>query len=114
MAILLQTFSKGLILISFEVNRDFIAKNLCIRKDSRDNCCQGSCRLKKQLNEEDQKEKSSPVQSLKDKLEVVLFCELTDVLSFSATAQSSPNAFSYFFGISRGETSILHPPPQVS
>ena len=55
--ILFQTTAKLVILINFQINRDYIAKNLCINREKPDSCCQGSCHLTKQLEEEDQKEK---------------------------------------------------------
>lgn len=35
--------------IEYAVNKDFIAKNLCIYKDVPGNCCQGKCHLHKQV-----------------------------------------------------------------
>lgn len=36
--------------IEYLINRDYIAKNLCINKDKPKSCCKGKCHLVKQLN----------------------------------------------------------------
>jgi hypothetical protein len=46
-----QTFSKWFLILEYQVNRDFIAKNLCINRVSREgvSCCAGKCYLNKKL-----------------------------------------------------------------
>ena len=58
--IFLQPFSKIWIVVSFKINQDSIAKTLCVKKEVKNNTCQGKCHLKKQLdkaNEEEQKQR---------------------------------------------------------
>jgi len=35
--------------IEYAVNKDYIAKNLCINRDKPQNCCEGKCYLEKQI-----------------------------------------------------------------
>ena len=35
--------------VEYAINKDYIAKNLCINKDKPKSCCKGKCYLKKQL-----------------------------------------------------------------
>lgn len=56
---LLQAFSKAITMLSFQINQDYIAKNLCEQKDNIKSCCKGKCYLAKQLSEEDNSEKNS-------------------------------------------------------
>lgn len=35
--------------IQYSLDKAYIAKNLCIKKEVKDNCCQGKCYLKKQI-----------------------------------------------------------------
>ena len=35
--------------IQYNLFKDYIAKNLCVNRDKKDNCCQGKCFLKKQI-----------------------------------------------------------------
>lgn len=74
LGVVLQNSSKLIIYANFGLNRDYIAKNLCEKKDEADNCCKGSCHLKKQLDKEDKKEESqgNPV---KKESEIQLFSE---------------------------------------
>jgi hypothetical protein len=72
--IFLQPFSKVYIYASFKINQDKIAKTLCVKKEIKNNCCQGKCHLKKQLDEADKQEQKQTPQNLKEKVEV-LFCQ---------------------------------------
>ncbi len=36
--------------VDYLLNRDYIAKNLCVNKDKPKSCCKGKCHLVKQLN----------------------------------------------------------------
>jgi hypothetical protein len=45
----LQTFSKWCLIFEYQVNRDFIAKNLCINRGKPLSCCKGNCYLKKKM-----------------------------------------------------------------
>lgn len=73
--ILMQNFSKVIIFLNFQLNKEYIAKNLCIKKNERNNCCKGKCHLKKQLIEDDKKEKSSSSSTIKEVKEVQLYCQ---------------------------------------
>jgi hypothetical protein len=48
-----QTFSKWCLILEYQVNRDFIAKNLCVNRSTPLSCCKGKCYLhKKMANDE--------------------------------------------------------------
>lgn len=79
--IIFQSFSTILILINFQLNKEYISKNLCVQKEVKDNCCKGSCHLKKQLKEEEKKEQS-PANSLKDIKEFQIFCQINSFFQF--------------------------------
>ena len=40
--------------IQYNLFKDYIAKNLCVNRDKKDNCCQGKCFLKKQIKATDE------------------------------------------------------------
>jgi hypothetical protein len=44
-----QTFSKWCLILEYQVNKDFIAKNLCINRAKPSCCCQGKCYLNKKM-----------------------------------------------------------------
>jgi hypothetical protein len=54
-AISAQAISKLVILINFQVNKEYIAKNLCEKKEEKGNSCQGCCCLKKQLAQDEER-----------------------------------------------------------
>ncbi len=62
----LACFSDCVILLSFSLNRSYIAKNLCEKKDQPGNTCQGFCLLRKQMKNEDRGEQSPPPRNLKE------------------------------------------------
>jgi hypothetical protein len=70
--ILLQNFSKVYILVQFQINQDYIAQNLCVKKDIPNNCCKGKCHLQKQLDKDEKKLPASGNQ-LKEKSEPELY-----------------------------------------
>jgi hypothetical protein len=74
LAILTESVSRSIIVIDFEMNRDYFAKELCVKKDIPDNCCKGSCALKKELKQEDEREKS-PATGISIKHEIVYFIQ---------------------------------------
>ncbi len=55
-------FSELLVLASFKMNQDYIAKNLCIEKDVEGSTCQGCCQLKKKMHEQQEQKKELPPQ----------------------------------------------------
>jgi hypothetical protein len=65
------TFKRGVIVIDFLANQNYIAKNLCENRDKPQmNCC-GKCQLKKRLNQENKKDSQLPTRKGVDE---VLFC----------------------------------------
>ena len=53
----IQTFSKWCLIVEYQVNKDFISKNLCINRAEPLSCCKGKCYLNKKLaNDESQQQ----------------------------------------------------------
>ena len=109
--VLLQNFSKVIIYADFKINQDYIAKNLCVKKDIPDNSCKGSCHLKKQLDEEEKKEEAPPVRNLKEVKEFQLFYQQRSPFEFinflSIQSSSTPYQFTE---LNPPSFSIFHPP----
>lgn len=102
--ILIQPFQKLWIVLSFEMNREYIAQNLCENKEEEDKQleklaelqrankfaeqfglrCAGSCQLKKQLAEAEKAQDDTPISSVKYTLDL-LFVE--KINSFSIDNQ---------------------------
>ena len=55
--ILIQAFGKWFVMLEYEINKDYIAKNLCVNRAMPSLYCKGKCFLQKKLaNEEDQQQ----------------------------------------------------------
>ena len=62
--------------IDYLINKDYIAKNLCINKDKPQSCCKGKCHMVKQL----QKTNPNPGNDTKDTNKRVQLKELNDFI----------------------------------
>lgn len=63
-------FSELLIFVSFKINQDYIAKNLCVERDVEGSTCKGCCQLKKRMNEQQESKKAlPPVQTEKQNID---------------------------------------------
>ncbi|MEN8115412.1 MAG: hypothetical protein ABFS16_00415 [Bacteroidota bacterium] len=59
-SILSLQFSELLIYVSFKLNQDYIAKNLCVEKDVEGSTCKGCCQLKKKVTDQQEQKKDLP------------------------------------------------------
>lgn len=106
-----QTFSKWFVEISFNLNRDYIAKNLCENRYRPVLKCNGNCVLMKKMKQEEKKEQDAPPV----KLEIASI--VLSSRSFFATAEAPVFIFSTRY-ISAGNSgkpvdradAIFHPP----
>jgi hypothetical protein len=71
--ILLQSFSKVWIFLSFKINQGYIAKVLCINRNKPESQCNGKCVLMQRIKAAEEKEKKEIPQKLKEQKEV-LYC----------------------------------------
>ncbi len=69
LSLLVASTSKGLIVIAYYANKDFIAKTLCENKDKPELKCKGKCHLNKDLQKEE-KQSSTQGTSLKEVQEI--------------------------------------------
>jgi len=53
-----QSFSKWCLIAEFQVNRDFIAQNLCVNRLNPISCCKGICFLNKKLADDESKQQA--------------------------------------------------------
>jgi len=102
-------FSELLVYISFKMNQDYIAKNLCIEKDVEGSTCKGCCQLKKRMNEQQESKKDLPPEmSGKQNIDIINQSAICWFIYFP----DSEDVFGveddhYFFGITN---QIFHPP----
>ena len=107
---LLQTFNSSIILTDYQINKDYIAKVLCVNKSKPKMHCNGKCHLKNELNKA---EKKSPVNRLNEKNEIQLFVSFYPTINlFNSVLLIANNLRSdYTFHLSdKHLASIFHPP----
>lgn len=88
--ILMQNISKFVVIVKFEMNREYIAKNLCVQKKKKNNCCKGSCQLNKKLKDADKNEQPANTPSLKEKTQVQMFCQDFKTVGLSENEIENP------------------------
>lgn len=107
-----QTFSKWFVVISFNLNRDYIAKNLCENRNRPVLKCNGNCVLMKKMKQEEKQEQNTP-----GPVKIELASVVLSSRSFFATADHlvlSP-VVSYALAGNSGKpvdrsAAIFHPP----
>ncbi|WP_068472816.1 hypothetical protein [Saccharicrinis aurantiacus] len=80
------TFKHATIFLSFKLNQDYIAKNLCIEKDIEESSCKGCCQLKKKQNQQKETDKQNIPNQKKD-FNIDLF--YTKIISISSMCKDS-------------------------
>ena len=80
-SLLLQLFSREVIVMSFELNRDFIAKTLCENRDRPQLNCDGKCYLAKKLKAQHDREDRETTERIQNMPVLALFC--ADLFSFT-------------------------------
>lgn len=68
---LAQTFSKALIVAEYRLNRDYIAKFLCVNRDKPKMHCNGRCHLMKKIKQEEKKDQDNPERRAENKFEII-------------------------------------------
>ncbi len=100
--------------ISFKINREHIAKTLCVKKEIQNNTCQGKCHLKKQLKKADNEERKQVPKSQKDKHEV-LYSYFTKQNDYLINSEVFVSKLNFGFGKdfrTKSFTSEIYRPPE--
>ncbi len=110
LAISVQLTGNLITVAAYEVNKEYIAKNLCINKNKPKSHCNGKCHLMKELQKEEKK-KDSPANSLKDKNETIQFFESPTENLLGDESNSLVVDFFYLENKTFNfKNSIFHPP----
>jgi hypothetical protein len=108
--ILLQIAGKWLVLADYALNKEFIARTLCINKAKPAMHCNGKCHLRKQL----QKEENGGQEQTRNghqKFQEVYFDTHTEIsFTLTATELAPTPVVNTALYISRYTNSIFHPP----
>jgi hypothetical protein len=111
---LLQSFSKVLIVIDFQVNKAYIMEFLCINRDKPQLGCKGKCQLTKKLKEQAQAEKQSREKTHTQEIPINLFCQALFALpAFSSATVNAPFAIYHSGHPVQANYAIFHPPQGI-
>ena len=107
----ISTFSKWIVILEYEINRDYIARNLCINRGKPSCCCKGKCFLQKKLAaDEDQQQPAG--KSAHPDTQPDLFLDKIVQIDFRLSALITQHNFFYLDGKSREFTPSLFRPPR--
>lgn len=70
-SILGQSFSKYIVILNYQLNRDYIAKYLCEYRNKPTMACGGKCYLNKNLKKEEKKDQDNPERKAENKFELI-------------------------------------------
>lgn len=113
--LLLNIILPSYILISFELNKEYIVENLCIEKDKEVNTCQGSCHLNKELEKitpasDDESNNQAP--NLKESNINFFFAEMVSKSSFEFLFLIQNEYPSINFNTLKGVHNLCFKPPK--
>jgi hypothetical protein len=94
----LQTFSKWCVILEYQVNREFIAKNLCVNRAKPASCCAGKCYLNKKMANDESQQQAPGKSGQRDETPLQFFFQrnivptpaLTEISSIHATRYVAP------------------------
>lgn len=90
--ILLGTFKEAAIFVSFKIQQDYIAKNLCVEKDIEGSTCKGCCQLNKKIEETRTEDKQQAPERQREQTQPLVF--FTNAL-FKQNFKSALNRLMY-------------------
>lgn len=88
-ALIAQNYNRYIVVLNYELNKEYIAKNLCENRNKPKCCCAGKCFLKKQLAKTDKEQELPGSNSNKSINEIIFFAEQT-AYSFNVPVQTLP------------------------
>jgi len=106
------SFNNAIVLLQYNLNKQFIATTLCENRDKPGSCCQGKCYLKKQL-QKDQDTGQNGSGHAREKWDIDWFYETATALYFFNRGESNfldaPDLSKYSTLLSE----VFHPPGQA-
>ena len=113
--LLTQVFSKWLLVIDYNLNKEYIAKTLCINKQKPKLKCAGKCQLMKKMSEEENTNTTQGSQHAKTVVQETLFDDAQINYAFLSTDESSstPSAFYLLKKYTSPLVSFFHPPSRA-
>jgi hypothetical protein len=97
-------------MVSFYIQRDYVAQNLCKNRFERIPICKGSCFLEEQINNQENKEQNLPESKVKEiQLFIQAFCKI-ELVGNRKSEKNYPYFKKEFLELSDFLFSVFHPP----
>ncbi len=109
----LQSFSKWCLITEYQVNRDFIAKNLCVNRFNPYSCCKGKCYLDKKIAADESQQQAPGRSTQQDETFLPIYrpCDLLPgPVSFPLLTSHSTR---HLDGESQDWSIAFYPPPRT-
>jgi hypothetical protein len=103
------------VIVHFQLNKEYITKNVCIQREIKNNCCKGSCDLNEKLSfvqESVNNTKNIPVSKTAKDSEV-LFLTIFENWEFEVRGFQKSPLQNDSFTIQNGYAELIKPPPQI-
>ena len=111
--IITQLLSALIIIVNYEIHKDYITQNFCENKNKPQMHCNGKCHLKKQLQKQEKNE-NAPVNPIKAKTEMQLFCQKMNFSFITPVKEKHTYSFYLQKKITPPLSSIFHPPKSLA
>lgn len=111
---MLHCFSRLGLFVCYQLNKEYIAKVLCINRDKPQMRCQGRCYLAKKIKAQEEQERKAAANSMKAAQELVLFCgELSSFHYLPQFTASQPKLSWYLPSHPDSHPSDVFLPPKI-
>jgi hypothetical protein len=74
-----QTFSRYILVLDYQLNKNYITRHLCENRDRPAMKCDGKCYLCKKLKKEDKKDQDNPERKADNKFEIIFLHQDADM-----------------------------------
>jgi hypothetical protein len=106
-----QNFSKWIVILAYEINKEYISNNLCINKTNPSRCCKGKCFLQKKLTADEGQQQSTDKSAYPD-TQAELFLHKLILFDLRFPELTIHHNFFYLDGVSREFSSSFFQPPK--
>lgn len=110
--IAVQTFSKWCLILEYQVNRDYIAKNLCVNRFRPSCCCHGKCYLNKKIAKDESGQQAPGKGGQKEESPLQLFTLINSFSGPQIPVTIAVNPTRYVFAPSQEYIGSVFQPPQ--
>lgn len=107
----LQTFSKWCVILEYQLNKDYIAKNLCVNRAKPSCCCHGKCYLTKKMTSDESQQQAPGKGGQKDESPLQVYVQLNNLPLRHVRVINPINQTRYLVSLSQELIlSVFHPP----